>query len=244
MYAIVTFLASLTTWGVLPHRANAIGGMGCLPLEYSHESTLFFWIAFIPIFIGIPSCYIGFVTFKVLHGGMLLSSLRGAAVRPAGQDKAASRSSARQAHALTIYFARIVVVYLTIWIPSVFLLYVFDMHNAWVAFGGGTLAHMQGIVSGGMALSKSDVGLAVLRFLKCGSPASYEDRLGHWGFLRRTRRVSNATSSESAVTNGSYPTFSSQRMDGAEGVHTKVTVQASSSVDSIPSDAGQDENGG
>jgi len=245
MYAIVTFLASSTTWGVLPHRATPIAGMACLPLEYSHESTLFFWIAFIPLFIGIPSCYIGFVTFKVWRGGMLLPSLRrGTAVRPAGQDKASSRSSPRQARALTIYFARIVVVYLTIWIPSVFFLYVLDMHNAWLAFAGGTIAHMQGIVSGGVALSKPDVGLAVLRLFKCSSDSS-DDRLGAWGFLRRIRDTNSTYRGSSSHTSPdpSKHDTSVRRKDSGASVHTQVDVNGSDSVATVLSDAVQDGAG-
>jgi len=202
VYAIVAFLASMTTWGVLPLRANAIGGMGCLPLEYSHESSLFFWIVFVPAFIGFPSCYIGFVTYKVLCGGMLSPlrrlAQRGPAVRPAGQGDACGRASARQARALTMYFARIVVVYFAIWIPCVLILYVFDLRDQWLAFAGGTFAHLQGMVSAGMALSKPDVSLAVLQLYTCscwsgGVPTGFEDKsedkFERWGFIRRTRDV-------------------------------------------------------
>ena len=65
VYAWAAFVASWTLIGRsasgMPHRANAAGGMACLPIEFSTGSTMFFWLVFVPTFIGAPLLYIVYV---------------------------------------------------------------------------------------------------------------------------------------------------------------------------------------
>jgi len=171
VYLISAFCASWTLWGVIPHKANAMGGMGCMPMEYSLESSLFFWLVFIGLSFGLPSLYISSVFFRVQRGGMLLSesSKRSSSVVPAG-GTAPSRERARAARTLTLYFRRISVVYYVLWVPAIFLIYVLDMHHVWIGFVGGSWAHLQGIVSAAMTLTKPDIRHAVLGLFKCCTP--------------------------------------------------------------------------
>ena len=100
VYAWAAFLASWTLWGVLPHRANAAAGLACLPIEYAREATLFFWLCFVPLFIGLP---LGYILYVAAHTSWhrLIDPRRS--------------SQSREARVLAIYFARIFVVFLIMW---------------------------------------------------------------------------------------------------------------------------------
>jgi len=248
MYAIAAFIRSWTLWGVLPHRANAFVGIGCMPMPYSDESIYFFCYAFVPAFIGIPSVYLGFVAFKILRGGMLAPSQRSSMVRPTGQDRASSART-RQARALTIYFSRIIVVYLFMWVPIIFTL-LFDVNNPWLTSIGGTTTHLMGVVSAGMALSKPDILLAVLGLFKCGGPNqdAFEGKLGRWEYFRRTLPPFLASSGTtkygtSACTSDQSKNGKDETDRGGEGKHTHIEVMGSSTgsvLELVQSDAAQD----
>jgi len=168
VFSFSLFLATWTLWGVLPHQANAIGGLACLPVEYSVASTLFFWLAFAPAFIGIPTVYTLYVAFRVWRGTLITIRPRvSSAVAPSVFQTRAVRARNRQARALTLYFARIFVVYIGMWLPAVFLIFVLKLHNEWLAWAGGLWSHLQGVVSAGMSLTKPDILVAVLALFGC-----------------------------------------------------------------------------
>ena len=100
VYVWAAFVASWTLIGRstgMPHRANAVGGLACLPIEYNVSSSFFFWLCFVPTFIGVPLAYIVYVAVHTWWHKLV--------------DPKRSRQS-RQALSLAIYFVRIFVVFL------------------------------------------------------------------------------------------------------------------------------------
>uniref|UniRef100_A0A7S4MG28 G-protein coupled receptors family 1 profile domain-containing protein n=1 Tax=Odontella aurita TaxID=265563 RepID=A0A7S4MG28_9STRA len=160
VYTYASVLSSLTLlpekmpWSP-PIREDAIGGVACVPVEYSLVSTLFFWLIFVPLMIGIPIVYIGWVCHDVHKYGMLPSSGR--------------------SRFLALYFLRLVFVFVGMWLPVVILIFGVAMKNYWLSFVGGTWSHLQGFVSVGVSLTKPDVKRAVLSFVTCRSCSEDDD---------------------------------------------------------------------
>ena len=105
VYAWSAFVASWTLVGRstgLPHHANAVIGAACLPVEYSFSSSLFFWLCFVPTFIGVPLVYIVYLALHTWWYKLV--------------DTKRSRQS-RQALSLVLYFLRIFVVFLIMCAP-------------------------------------------------------------------------------------------------------------------------------
>jgi hypothetical protein len=152
--AVYFYCAFLATWGLInndnfPYHTGAPFGLACLPMERDTHSTIFFWLFFFPLFVGIPVVYVAYVCYDVLVGSKLLP--------PTGKRRI-----------LVVYFFRLIVVFLIMWVPTFILLFIVA---PWVPpsvhFAGGTWSHMQGIVSAGVSLFKPDIGNAVQRFVTC-----------------------------------------------------------------------------
>jgi len=165
VYTYAAVMASLTTWGVFPHQANAQGGMLCIPTEYSLASTLFGWLVFIPLAVGLPTNYIVFVAFRIWRDGSMGWSTRSSTVSATGT--ASSRAHVKQTRILSLYFARIAVVSFVFRLPAITLLCALDMKSVWFAWSALTWEHLQGPVSAAMMVTKPDILLAVLGLLKC-----------------------------------------------------------------------------
>ena len=167
VYLFTFFIASWTLWGVFPHQASGISGLVCVPIEYSFESTRFFWLAFAPVFIGLPTCYIVYVAIRVWAGMLLNFPYDSSAIVISGLHARAVRARQRQARALTLYFLRIFVVYIGMWLPAVFFIFVLKVNNEWLVWVGGMWAHLQGVVSAGLSLTKPDILVVVLALFGC-----------------------------------------------------------------------------
>ena len=77
----------------------------CLPTEYDIQSTIFKYAVFLPLAIGIPTVYVGYVSFTLWKGGFL--SREG----PNGS--------------LAIFFSRATIVFYVFWLPAVLCFFVF-----------------------------------------------------------------------------------------------------------------------
>ena len=98
----------------LPHEARLSAGLACLPHEYDTTSTVFQWVVFVPLFALVPTAYAMYVALDVVRGKLL---------PPEGKKRD-----------LAIYFFRLVVVFLVMWVPSIFLMFVAGGHlPAWVS---------------------------------------------------------------------------------------------------------------
>jgi len=149
VYGYSAMLATLPILNVswLPIKEDAIGGVACLPVEYDIASTLFFWLLFIPLMIGIPIGYICYVCYDVRKRELLPLSGR--------------------VRFLALYFLRIVIVFVGMWLPSIIFIFGVSMRNYHLSVWGGTWSHMQGLVSAAVCMSKPDVKEAVLNFIRC-----------------------------------------------------------------------------
>ena len=145
VYLYMGFLASWPFIPFLPHRPRLTVGLACLPQAYDKTSEIFFWIIFLPCFALIPTGYALYVAFDVYYNELL----------PPMDSGSVAKRRQRQ---LALYFSRLIVVFLIMWVPSIFLMFLASGHtSSWVAFAGGSWSHLQGIVSACASLMKKDV---------------------------------------------------------------------------------------
>jgi hypothetical protein len=151
VYAWCSFLGS---WGIyeapqdFPFHSGLVAGLACVPLEVDSASSVFFWVVFFPCFCGIPIVYVSWVTWDVYHRKLL---------PPSGKRRL-----------LMIYFGRIVLIFLVMWIPTLLLIFVLSSWlPPWVPFAGGTWSHFQTFVSAVCILLKPDILEAVKMFVTC-----------------------------------------------------------------------------
>ncbi|CAJ1947289.1 unnamed protein product [Cylindrotheca closterium] len=149
--AVYSWCLFLASWGIyetpkFPFHSGAVTGLGCLPVETDGASTLFFWLVFFPVFAGIPLVYVMWACFDVYRRNLL---------PPRGKRRL-----------LFIYYARLVGMFVVMWVPSIVLAFVMPISPEYF-FAGGTWSHLQGGVSAVVALMKPDILQAVKRFIKC-----------------------------------------------------------------------------
>ena len=151
VYAWCLFLGA---WGYnrserFPYMAGQLSGLACLPLEgNSKANVIFFWLCFFPLFAGIPIVYVLYICWDIYAKKLF---------PPPGQRRL-----------FTIYFGRLIIVFLVMWIPTLVLLFVFsEWVPEWVDFFGGSWSHLQGGISAFLALLKPDIKDAFVRFLTC-----------------------------------------------------------------------------
>jgi hypothetical protein len=163
-------IASFTLWGVLPHKEVAVHGLNCLPFAVSLESSLFFWLLFVPAFIGIPTLYIIYVAVNSSRRNLISFRRRkriGVHLSSKSLDDTSRATSRRLARTVTLFFARIFIVYCAMWIPALACIYLYRGGSPWPTWIGGAWSHLQGIVSAVLVLSKPDVREAVIALLTC-----------------------------------------------------------------------------
>lgn len=161
---VFLFIGFLGTWGAIeaphwPYHAGAASGLACLPIEVDHASTLFFWLVFFPLFAGIPSFYIIFVTFQVWYYKLL---------PPTGKRRL-----------LAVYFGRLILVFYVMWVPTLVLIFAVPAYlPSWAAFLSGLWSHLQGAVSMAVSLMKPDILKSVKQLLmcQCGKESSKSSR--------------------------------------------------------------------
>jgi hypothetical protein len=152
--AVYFYCAFLGTWGLIdnenfPYHTGLTVGLACLPIERDTQSTIFFWLCFFPLFVGIPVVYVVYVCYDVMVVRKLLP--------PKGKRRV-----------LSVYFFRLIMVFLIMWLPTFIVLFVAaPWLPTWAHFAGGTWSHLQGAVSAVVSLFKPDIWNAVQRFLTC-----------------------------------------------------------------------------
>ena len=104
IYLWMAFVASWVFIPFVPHDIALSAGLACLPHEYDAASTIFLWLVFMPCFALLPTAYAMYVTADVLYNKLL---------PPRGKKRD-----------LAVYFARIVAVFLLMWVPSIFLMFI------------------------------------------------------------------------------------------------------------------------
>lgn len=145
----------LSLWGVvsfpwLPHETNLQNGMYCIPLEYNRASVIFFWLAYFPFFCAIPLFFCVWATAYAIWYKLL---------PPSGKRRV-----------LTIYFFRIVAVFVIMWGPLLVVAYAAGGAGGhpWAVWAVALWGHVQGAVSASVSLLKEDIRFAVIKFVTCG----------------------------------------------------------------------------
>jgi hypothetical protein len=148
-YSLFMALLILVKGKWLPQDVDAQYGFVCLPMQYDRTALLFWYLVFVPLYIGIPTVYITWVFFDVYYHHLLPASAR-------------SRS-----RALTIFFFRITVIFIVFWTPTVVVYYVVRGIAPWGMFVIGLWSHSQGAVAALVTFMKPDVKEAVMDFVWC-----------------------------------------------------------------------------
>ena len=152
VYAFTIFLGLLgiieAPW--FPHESGPASGLACVPREGEDTaSSLFFWLCFFPLFAGIPILFVMWIIWDVYRRKLL---------PPSGKRRL-----------LSIYFARIIVVFLIMWLPIMLMMFLFGSWlPPWAHFIEGTWSHLQGAASAGLILQKPDIKRAFVSFVTFG----------------------------------------------------------------------------
>ena len=161
VYGYAMALAFLGAWNIpwMPHKTAVYSGFACFPMEYDFESTLFYWLFFIPAFLLIPCLYAIWVGYDVLW--------RRKMIPPMGRRRT-----------LAVYFSRLVAVYLFMWIPFLLICTIGNNTNisGWIYWSGATWSHLQGLVSAILSATKDDIREACCAFLLCREEQSPSQR--------------------------------------------------------------------
>lgn len=152
VYTYAAFLASVAAWNIpgLPFKSGSYRGFMCYPKDYDMASLIFFWLVFAPALMLIPIGYVTWSAIDILWRGML---------PPAGRRKT-----------LAMYFSRIVLIFIVMWLPSFLILFVVGSSHSspWILWWGSVIAHLQGLVSVMCCASKSDIKECLLDTLTLG----------------------------------------------------------------------------
>jgi hypothetical protein len=149
LYSLFLALLILIDGKWLPHDVDAQYGFVCLPMQYDRTALLFWYLVFVPLYIGIPVTYVMWVFFDIYYHQLLPPSAR-------------SRS-----RALTILFFRITVIFIVFWLPTMVVYYMVRGIAPWGMFAIGLWSHSQGAVAALVTLMKPDVKRAVVDFVCC-----------------------------------------------------------------------------
>jgi hypothetical protein len=150
IYAWAAFVAS---WGLYdqpwwPHKSFLVIGAACIPVDFSTGSTIFYYLIFFPSLIGIPLLYVIYAGYQIRKRKL---------IPPTGKRRV-----------LSIYFLRLVAVFVIMWVPALLFMTVLNRWiGHWVIWFGGTWSHMQGGVSAAVSLFKPDIAKTVYRFWTC-----------------------------------------------------------------------------
>lgn len=198
---LCSLLSSTHLWDVFPFRAFPTYGIVCVVNDYDVGSSLFTWLVYMPSIAFLPCFYVFYVAYDCWRKRLFSFddsirpkelSARSSFRSTEGDSEAGSiiaemmtrrnERRTRQARALGLYFARIFLALLVMWVPASIFLVLVKFRSPWGVWLGGTWGHLQGLVSALMCLTKSDVREAVIDLYTC--------RL-----RRRSVRVSVATTS-------------------------------------------------
>jgi len=114
VYIWAAFVAFMTLFHIPFFKSGVHIGAACLPLVFDQKSNIFFFAVFLPIFALIPLLYSFFIAILVWRHNLMVGA-------------------ADQTRNLSIYFFRLIVVYLVMWLPSlVFLFVAGGFINPWV----------------------------------------------------------------------------------------------------------------
>uniref|UniRef100_A0A7S2W4V9 G-protein coupled receptors family 1 profile domain-containing protein n=1 Tax=Eucampia antarctica TaxID=49252 RepID=A0A7S2W4V9_9STRA len=167
VYTYAAFVSSWTLIDAFPHRALLLGGIACLPAEYDFNSTLFFWFGYIPAILGIPLVYIVTIITIVVRRHLL-----------------PSHGNSRY---LAIFFVRLLIVFIVMWVPSIILIYCDFGQSIGVRIWGGAWSHLQGLISVILCFTKPDIKAHLARVFCLSNEVDGETVVGTTEAVVRTK---------------------------------------------------------
>lgn len=160
VYAYSSFWGFLCGFNIhfLPHSSHLYYGFACMPMEYDRASTLFFWLVYLPMSLGIPLIFASYVTADIFMHKLL---------PPTGKRRA-----------LSMFLLRLCFLYFAVWLPFLVLFLVgnFVVINPVVHWIGAAISHLQGLFSALFCLTNTDISLSFMILVTCRN-ASDEDLL-------------------------------------------------------------------
>jgi hypothetical protein len=125
-------------------------------MEYSRASTLFFWLVYLPLTLGMPIVFASYVVVDILKNKLL---------PPTGKRRA-----------LTMFLLRLCFLYFAIWLPFLILFLVgnFIIINPLIHWTGAAISHLQGLFSAMFCLTNQDIRTSFGLVITC-QPAHLED---------------------------------------------------------------------
>ena len=120
--AVYAYAAVLASFGViqpfwLPFKTRSVSGQGCIPLEYSWQSSLFYFLVFMPLLAGIPIMYVTWICYDIWKRKLM---------PPTGRRRL-----------LVLYFLRIIAAFVIMWVPYLILVFIAGGWP-WGVWAGGT----------------------------------------------------------------------------------------------------------
>mmetsp|Transcript_14766 Transcript_14766/g.42493 ORF Transcript_14766/g.42493 Transcript_14766/m.42493 type:complete len:374 (-) Transcript_14766:1132-2253(-) len=168
IYLYASIIASLSFFRTSVHHHSDARGLACLPIERDVPSSLFFWLCFFWLMIGVPLVYVVYVWFDVQRNKL---------VPPGEKTKS------------VIIFFRLLAVFVGMWLPTIIAIYLAGaIDGPWLAFAGGTLSHLQPLASAWVVMAKHDIREAVRKFITCQ----------RWNQARWVHRLSRLSSSRAS----------------------------------------------
>ena len=158
VYAYASFWGFLCGFNIdfLPHSSHLYYGFACMPMEYDRASTLFFWLVYLPLSLGVPLVFAIYVTADILIYRLL---------PPTGKRRA-----------LSMFLLRLCFLYFAIWLPFLILFLVgnFVVINPLVHWIGAAISHLQGLFSALFCLTNPEIFRSFVILLTCQDASSEE----------------------------------------------------------------------
>eukprot|EP00928_Gymnodinium_smaydae_P018650 TRINITY_DN17107_c0_g1_i2.p1 TRINITY_DN17107_c0_g1~~TRINITY_DN17107_c0_g1_i2.p1 ORF type:complete len:448 (+),score=38.54 TRINITY_DN17107_c0_g1_i2:783-2126(+) len=138
----------------LPIHAHPEFGLACIPLEEDYPSEILFWVAFTPALLFVP------VITIVIIACQTYSSF------PQDFCRTGTTFESRQLLQVCKVFGRLFIALMCLWTPAAMLMWVFPLSGLY-AFIGGSISHLQGLVSAYLYSLKDDIQDEIFTSQKC-----------------------------------------------------------------------------
>jgi len=178
-YAFSALVSSVPLFQGFPVDIYMLRGLICTPVDTDLTSTVLYWLGLTPFITGIPMMYTCGVILVCWHRELVpnfprLRFAHHSSAKETPQDLLASGTTgdaqerrARRARAVSLYFFRLFLALIGMQTPGLLLLLCLPIRSPWAFWVGGTMIHLQGLMSVAMGMAKPSVWQAVRDLLGC-----------------------------------------------------------------------------
>jgi len=183
IYLLSLFIALLVVIPGVPAEAGSHRGLACLPMEYDVKSTIFHWTVTMNLMLVVPLVIILWNFWQAYKSSPL------------------SMKSNNVDRAVFVFFARLMALFVFMWVPSGFLIWMVPLSQH-IAYYGGLLSHAQGFVSSFLYMMKPDINAKLRSHL-----ASAGARLGWRRDAGRVAKTGGGMTTEISGSSSSSGSF-------------------------------------